>query len=366
MGAALATTGINTSAIRALQAEKVVKQVANLVKFARFIGKPGDKDALIYHPRDKHLKANEKGGTVDIPLRRVDTGARLTPGYDYEKQGDVIPYSTSQLTIALRGRPFQAPGEYETQKSIIDGRAQVTEDAWVWEAADQDKFLMESLRVTTPQATFPDKSGRSASTNQYNVEYLGSATDWNSIQAGDTLTYRGLLRMKAHFQNRGIRPARFGGKRGYVVVLPLGAIFDLKMDPEFRENALYTLPSSKEHPFWSGWGEEFVAQVAGMWIFQDLRPAFGGGDCSFLHIEDAGAWWKFQGFFMGAQGVAYYKQKGPFYFERLWNHDQNFECSVRTYDGVVKPVLNMGAINTTTSLKDYGLGFVMGGCTDVT
>jgi len=350
MGAALSTTGINTSAIRTLQAAKVIRQAANLVKVAKFVGKPGDENSPIYVP----LSRFEKGGYVEVPLRRVDTAARLTPGYMYEQQGDVIPFSTSQITLALRGRPFQAPGEYETMKSVIDAREQLTKDAGDWEAADVDKFIIESLRVTTPQATFPAKSARRPGTtsSQYMVEYLGDSYDWNSITAADTLTAAGLSKAKRYFQKNGFRMARFGGKYGFLVWLPIEATFDLQQDPEFKEKATYTLPRSEDHPFWKGWGDEFFARYDGMWLFQDLRPAFGGTDTTFLYTDESGDFMKFEGLFLGAQGIAYYKQKGPIYFERLWNHDQNFECSVRTYDGVCKTVLNMGTINTTSNIKD--------------
>ena len=356
--AALSTTGINTSAIRALQAAKVVRQAANLVKVAKFIGKPGDDTAPIYNPLSKF----EKGGTVDVPLRRVDTAARFTVGHNYEEQGDVIPYSTSALTLALRGRPFQAPGEYETQKAIIDAREQLTKDQGDWEAADIDKFIIESLRVITPQATFPVRSARRPGTTtvQYLVEYLGDAADWNSITASDTLSAQGLSRAKRYFQKNGIRMARFGGMSGYLVWLPIEATFDLQNDEEFKTKATYTLPRGEDHPFWKGWGDEFFARYDGMWLFQDLRPAFGGDDTTFLYTDETGDFMKFEGLFLGAQAASYYKQKGPIYFERLWNHGQNFEVSVRTYDGIVKNVLNLGAINTTTNIKDYGLGYILG------
>lgn len=357
--AALSTTGINTSNIRTLQASKVIRQAANLVKVAKFIGKPGDDMSPIYTPLSKF----EKGGYVEVPLRRVDTAARFTVGHNYEEQGDVIPFSTSQITLAARGRPFQSPGEYETMKAVIDAREQLTKDAWEWEAADIDKFLIESLRVTTPQATFPTKSNRSASTNAYNVEYLGDAEDWNTITASDTLTAQGLSRAKRYFQKRGVRMARFGGMSGYLVWLPIEATFDLQRDSEFKDKAMYTLPRGEDHPFWKGWGDEFFARYDGMWLFQDLRPAFGGSDTTFLYTDETGDFMKFEGLFLGAQGVAYYKQKGPIYFERAWNHGQNFEVSVRTYDGVCKTVLNLGAINTTTSTRDYGLGYILGGAT---
>jgi len=358
MGAAISTTGINTSAIKALQAAKVIRQAANLVKVAKFVGKPGDDMSPIYVP----LPRFEKGGTVDVPLRRVDTGSALTPGYTYEEQGDVIPFSTSKLTLALRGRPFQAPGEYETMKSVIDARAQLTKDAWEWEAADIDRFIIEGLRVTTPQSTFPERSARrpTVTTSQYLVEYLGDAASWTAITAADTTTGSGLSRAKRYFQKNGVRMARFGGMSGYLVWLPLEATMDLQDDPEFVKKATWTLPRSEDHPFWTGFGDEFFARYDGMWLFQDLRPAFGGTDTTFLYTDESGDYMKYEGVFLGAQGCAYYKQKGPIYFERLWNHDQNFENSVRTYDGIVKTVLNLGAINDTSNIKDYGLGYICG------
>ena len=359
--AALSTTGINTSAIRDLQTAKVIKQAANLVKVAKFIGKPGDDSAVIFNPLGKF----EKAGTVQVPLRRVDTADRFTVGHNYEQQGDVVPFSTSAITLALRGRPFQAPGEYETMKSVIDAREQLTKDAWEWDAADLDKFLIESLRVATPQATFPARSARrpGTTTSQYLVEYLGSASEWNNITAGDTLTAQGLSRAKRYFQKNGVRMARFGGKSGYLVWLPLEATFDLQNDAEFKNKATYTLPRSEDHPFWKGWGDEFFARYDGMWLFQDLRPAFGGTDTTFLYTDETGEYMKFEALFLGAQAASYYKQKGPYYFERLWNHNQNFECSIRTYDGVCKNVLNLGDINTTTNIRDYGLGYIMGAAT---
>jgi len=361
MAAALSSTGINTSAIRDLQTAKVVRQVANLVKVAKFIGPPGDPNWPIFTP----VPSMEKAGTVQVPLRRVDTSGAVAVGSNYEEQGTVIPYSTSQLTIAERGRPFQDVGLYENMKSVIDTRAQLTMDLTDWEAADIDRFIIEGVRVTTPQATFPARSARrpGTTTSQYLVEYLGDAGDWNGIQASDTLTAQGLSKAKRYFQKNGVRIATFGGKTGYLCWLPLEATFDLMSDPEFKEKANFTLPRSTEHPWWKGFGDEFFARYDNIWLFQDIRPAFGGTDTTFLYTDESGNFMKFEGLFLGAQAISYYKQKGPIFFERLWNHNHNFEASVTTYDGVAKNVLNLGTINTTTNIRDYGLGYIVGGAT---
>lgn len=363
MAAALSTTGINTTAIRDLQSAKVVRQVSNLVKVKKFVGPPGDDSWPIFSPIPQH----EKAGTIQVPLRRADTVARSAVGENFEEQGAVIPFSTSAITLAMRGRPFQAPMEYETMKSIIDARAQVTKDIGDWESADVDKFIIESLRVSTPQATFPIRSARRPETtdSQYLVEYLGDSSQWNDIAVTDTLTGRGLSRAKRYFQKNGVRMANFGGMSGYLVWLPIEATFDLMNDPEFQAKANYTRPRSEDHPWWKGWGDEFFCRYDGMWLFQDLRPTFGGTDTTFLYTDISGDYVKFEGIFLGAQAASYYKQRGPIYFERYWNHNMNFEASVRTYDGICKNVLNLGAINTTSNIKDYGLGYICGSATKV-
>jgi len=364
MSDALSTTGINTSAIRTVQSAEVVRQAANLVKFSKFIGKPGDENAVIFNP----LSKMEKGKYVEIPLRRVDNTDANSAGELLEQSGDVIPYSTSQITIAERVKVFQEPGLYEKMTTVIDTRKQITKDLADWEAAKLDQMLIEGIRVATPQATLPARSARrpATTTSRYLVEYLGNASDWNHITSDCGITGAGLSRAKRYFQKNGVRPAKFGGMSGYLLLLPIEACMDLQQDPEFQLKAKDTLPRSEDHPFWKGFGDEFFARYDGMWIFQDLRPAFGGSDTTFLYTDETGDFMKFEGIFMGAQGVAYYKQAGPNYFERLWNHNHNFEASVSTFDGVVKTVLNLGDINDTTNIREYGVGYVCGKATKIT
>ncbi len=348
------TASVPTTALVALQTAEVIRQASEKERFKRFVGAAGDKSSLIYSPRMEDVKAN----TFYVPLRRVDTTASLDPGSNLEEQGTPIPFSTSYGTIAERVQVFQEAGEYEKMKTVINTRKHVTQDASDWIAAYTDKFLLDGATVTTPQATFPEKGSRSDSA--YNVEYAGPASDWDNLATGSEFTFHGLMRMKNYMEIRGIRPARFGGRSGYLLILPSQACYQLQIDTEFVKAAQYTLPRSEDHPFWSGWGEEFFARVDNVWIFKDLSPAFGGSDATFLHTESAGDLLKCEGLFMGAQALAYAKTKGPIYFERVWNHNQNFECSIRIYDGICVPTLNLGAVNTTTTTRQYGLGYWMG------
>ena len=346
---------INTTSIKTIQSEKVIRQAMDEVIIANLMGAVGDDNAFIYVPEKEH----EMGGYVMVPTRRVDTGAAKAAGADYERTGTRIPYSASQITIAERGRPFRDAGKYETNQSVINTRKQIEMDMKNWYASELDKFLINSVVVTTPAATLP----ASGETSSYNVAYVGDAVSWNSIGAEHAITAKSISYAKRVAQKRGLRKGKLpNGQMGYILFLPVEATFQLKFDQLFMQQAQFTLPRGEDHMFWKGNGPFPWAIYDGVFLIEDLRSSFGGDDTTFLHVEDMdpNGYIKFEGIMLGAQGIAYYKQEGPNYWEEIRNHGTEFEASVRVYDGVCKPQINLGAINTSTTVRDHGVLYFMG------
>jgi len=353
----MTNTVINTTSIRTVQSSKVIRQAMDEIIVAKLIGPPGDDNSIIYQPLSKF----EKGGYVMVPTRRVDTGAALAAGADYERTGTRIPYSASQITLAERGRPFRDAGKYETNQAVINTREQITLDMKNWYASEWDKFLIDALIVTTPAATLPAAAGMADSS--YNVDYVGDASDWAGLGAEHQITAQSISRAKRVAQKRGIRKAKLpNGAMGYVMFLPIEATFALKLDTEFMQQAQFAMPRSEQHMFFTGNGPFPWAVYDGVFLIEDLRASFGGDDTTFLHVEDMtpSPFIKFEGLLLGAQAIAYYKQEGPNYWEEIRNHGREFEASVVVYDGVCKPQINFGAINTSTSVRDVGVLYFCG------
>ena len=342
---------LNSENVKTLYQTKVIVQSDPLRFWGPLIGKKGDKNAFVYVPDKRH----EHGNSVVIPLRKSVTDDAITDGGTYEGQGKKPILSSVSITIHEYGQVFGGHGTYEEGQTDIDLRDECADDASEWYPANFDKNGFTTLNVTTPQATFPSLADRGSS--QYNVEYGNDATSWNDLDAADKLTPKGISRMKVFFKKRGIRPGQVSpNEKAYIYIGPSEALFDLQHHPDYKDAITDAMRRNDNHILFRGHGLNPWGMWDNVYLVEDSRPVYGGDHGTFLHVTDEGTFIKYEGLFLGAQGIAWYERKVITWFERLWDHDRKFEVSVHSEYGFAKTVLNRGTLASPDN-RDYGAGY---------
>jgi hypothetical protein len=324
--------------------------------WSKLIGGEGDADALVFKSPERFKNTY----TWRVPLLKAVTADALEDGADYEGQGNTLVYSYTDIVKNERGQVFGTIKEFENDKAAFDIREDAVKQAGSWHTQDFDKKLFSI--ATLAYASLPTKAARD--TSQYNVHFCGDATSWGTITAAHKLTRKEIAKGKMYFYGkRGLRPCKVGNFYGGVLVLPPGAAYDLyEEDSTIQEQLLHALPSSEDHQFFKGRGLNPTGYVDGVLIVTDQRPVYGGDDGSFLITQDQSTYQRFEGLFLGAQALAYGEWKPITYFEREFQHGRNVEISVHSVYGAEKPVINLGTLNSSSN-RDYGVGYIVGGCT---
>lgn len=352
----MANVIINSTSEVRLYEDKIIAQMESNSFFAPMIGEKNDDNAFIYRPDEMY----KKGRYWTVPLRKAVTDDAIEDGGTFEGQGKKSIVSTVDIEINERGQVFGGQTTFEELKTILNLREIHYQEAWQWAVQDHDKKIFSAAVLAT--SSLPSRSARS--TSQYNVEYLGRASSWDDMSDASLITAKGISRAKNYFQTyRGIRPANIApGRQAFILILPSEACHQLQNEDEDFQNALaMTLPRSEDHIFFKGHGLNPWGAWDGVVIVEDKRPVYGGTDKTFLTTEfpDDADYMKFQGLFMGAQGLGYAEWMDITWFERLWDHNRKFEVSVDRAFGAVKTVINLGTL-TVPSNRDYGIGYLCG------
>lgn len=353
----MANQHLNTNNIKTIFDTYVIAQVEQFSFFKKLVGEKADQNAFVYHPSD----AFRTGKTWRVPLRKALSGSVIEDGGTYEGQGEKMVYSNTDLTANERGFVVGEFSDFETMQSDIDMLGEAKQALGERHIADHDEKVFSGL--TLAHATLPSLSERD--TSQYNVHFVTGAEDWGSIAVAHKLTRNEVVKAKMYFETvRGIRPGTWGSFTGHILLLPSGACFDLfEEDPKIREELLHALPADERHVLFTGRGWNPVGMIDGTMIVKDARPVYGGSDYTYLITQDMTAYQKFEGVFMGAQGVAYAEWLPmTTWFERKYDHGRKTEISVRNIIDAEKAVVNLGTLNSASN-RDYGVGYVCGACT---
>jgi hypothetical protein len=355
----MVNVAVDTGNIRKIYTDRLMMEHADELIVGSLIGEVGDLTAPIIVPHPK----NDKGRTVGVPLLNLDTGEPSAEGADIEGTGTVPVYSSTAITVTEKPKAFKTPGRYESNQAVMNAREDIIVRMKEWAAAYIDKQIIQAARNTTPAASFPARASRS--TSYYNVEYIGDVETWNDITIDNKLSARTLSKAKRYFQLRNIAPCKFRGMRRYLVFLPSEALFDLQFDEEFRDTAKQVLPPSKDHPLWADRGLQPEFDYDGMLLINDLRPAFGSTNKTYLHVDPMTnqQFIKFEAIFMGAGALAYYDRFGWEYSEKLSQARRVFEAYAVIENGVAIPKIQLsGSVNSVTDsdYRHYGIGYICG------
>src|SRR4030042_1180199 len=149
---------VNTANIVTHYSAKVIAQAETYEMFRPLIGKPGDKNAIIFQPPENWAD----GKTCRVPLRKAVTTAALEDGADYEGQGQKSLMSETDITANERGQVFGSIGTFEELQTVVNLRDEHADEAAQWWAQDFDgKFFTQmSLAVGSLPAKGDSKIGR--------------------------------------------------------------------------------------------------------------------------------------------------------------------------------------------------------------
>jgi len=345
----MANISVNTDNIVTRYSSRVIARMEELRVFQPLIGKKGDKNSFIYIPPDEYK--DNSGKYCNVPLLKGSTASALEDGATYENAGTAVILSTSQIVANERGQVWQGPTHYERIQSVVDFREEITNDAASWFAADFDKNIITKI-----------SKNPSSFTSQNNVYYCGGVDSWADLDQSCGITPEDISKAKRYFAKRGIRPGLVGpNKYGYILILPSEAIVDLKYKEKYWDALISALPRSEDNTIFKGSALNPFGYWDGVYLVEDLRPVYGGETGTFLITEEVSesGILKYEGLFLGAQGIAYAEWLPITWYERIYDHNRKFEISVRSIYGVVKTAINLGTLNSE-SKRDYGIGYFCG------
>lgn len=353
----MANVILNSTAEVRLYEDKIIAQIENYSVLYPLIGMPNDDNALIFRPSEMY----KKGQTWTVHLRKAVTDAALEDGADYEGNGKKSIISTSDITQNERGQVFGGQTTFEEMKTILNLREIHYQEAKNWAVYDFDKSGYDALKLAT--GSLPTRANRSSS--QYNVEFVNNANSWADLGTDNIISAKSISKAKKYFQTkRGIRPARItkNSGMGYMLILPPEATYQLGQEDTDYQSALHrVMPRREDHILFKGQGLNPWGAWDGVVIVEDNRPVYGGTSGTFLHTEEEteGEFIRFEGIFMGAQGLAFARWTDLTWFERIFQHGRKFEVSVNQTIGWVKPVINLNTLDSATN-RDYGIGYLCG------
>lgn len=352
----MANVVVNTANVATAYSSRVIAQAELMEVMRPLIGKEDNKNSFIYKAPEKF----RKGGTCRVPLRKAVTTAALEDGATYEGQGQKSLMSETDITLNERGQVFGGFSTYEERQTVVNLREEHTQEAEYWWAQDFDKHIIEAIDLAT--TSLPAQAGRAAS--QYNVYYCGHADGWDSMDETHKITGQEISRAKLYFmQQRGIRPAEIApGYNGFILFLTGEATLALGWEEKFRTELVNALPRNEDHIFMKGRGLNPWGYWDGVYIISDIRPVYGSTDFTFLQTENVtdGDFQRFEGIFLGAQGIAFHEWKPVTWFERVWDHGRKYEVSVSGEWAVAKTVIDLNATLGGGTDRDYGIGYLCG------
>ena len=353
----MANVVINSTSEVRLYESRIIAQLEEQSVVWPMVGEESDMDSLIYKPAEMH----KHGRYWTVPLRKAVTTVAIEDDNTLEGQGQKSIVSTTDIEINMRSQVFGGQHRFEELKTILDLREIHYQEAKQWSTYDFDYKAYTTARLA--YVSLPARDARADS--QYNVEYGNEAADWPSMDLSCYITSKDIARAKLYFaSNRGIRPARIGaGQYGYILILPSEACYALAQeDTKFQTALKDAMPRSEDHIFFRGHGLNPWGYWDGVYIIQDQRPVYAADDNrTFLITEDeeAGGFMRFEGIFLGAQGLAYAEWERLTWFERIWDHNKKFEVSISRTFSFAKTVINLNTLDSPSN-RDYGVGYLCG------
>lgn len=350
----MANVILNSDAEVRLYEARVIAQVEKYSVLYPLIGMEDDDNSLIFKPSEMY----KKGNLWTVHLRKAVLDPALEDGADYEDQGKQSIISTVNIVQNERGMVFGGQKTFEEMKTILNLREIHYMEAKNWHINDFDVAGFAKMKLAT--GSLPTRAARAAS--QYNVEFTNEGNSWGALTDANMITAKSISRAKKYFQvKRGIRAARITKNSGfgYMLILPPEATFVLgQEDVDFKGALEKVLPRKEDHILFKGHGLNPWGAWDGVVIVEDSRPVYGGATGTFLNTEEesSAGYIRFQGIFMGAQGLAFARWTDMSWFERINQHGRKFEVSVNHTVGWVKTVINLNTL-ASPSNRDYGIGY---------
>lgn len=364
-----------TTEQKTVWSRKLWREIMSQTFITRFLGK--DHNSMIQHITE--LTKDERGDRAVMTLVAELTGDGAMGDSTLEGNEEAINVFDKVITIDQLRNANRTSGRMADQRSIVTFRntSKSVLANWYADRIDQLAFLtMSGIDYTL----HTDGSTRPVNTAGYNFSDLAFASDvsapttnrhlrWdnasNSLMAGDTtavtaadtLSYEALVRARAHMKERHVRGIRNAnmptGDIFHVFVTPSG-MADLRMDPKYRENVLWSGPRSKE-------GEMFKGAVTIM--------ADGFAIHEYHHVYDtrgaaAGSKWGSAGdvdgqrvLICGAQALGMGDLGLPTWTEEDFDYKNKIGIAISKITGFVKPQFRTtnGGRSLSAADEDFGV-----------
>lgn len=265
--------GALTTEQKTVWSRKLWREAMSRSFLTKFLGK--DHNAMIQHITE--LTKDERGDSAVMTLVPELVGDGVVGDYELEGNEEEIKAFDKKIGLDQLRNANRSKGRMADQRSIVQFRSTSKSvlSNWYADRIDQVAFLTMS---GIPYTKFTNGADRPVLATGKNLGDLAFASDvaapsagrhlrWasatNEILEGDTtaitaddkLSYEALVRARAYMKERHVRgipnSTMPSGDLFHVFVTPSG-MADLRLDPKYRENVLYSAPRTKNGEMFTG------------------------------------------------------------------------------------------------------------------
>lgn len=265
--------GALTTEQKTVWSRKLWREAMSRSFLTKFLGK--DHNSMIQHVTE--LTKDERGDSAVMTLVPELVGDGVVGDYELEGNEEEIKAFDKKIGLDQLRNANRSKGRMADQRSIVQFRSTSKSvlSNWYADRIDQIAFLTMS---GIPYTKFTNGADRPVLATGRNLGDLGFASDvvapsagrhlrWSDadgdiaegdtslITSADKLTYEALVRARAYMKEKHVRgipnSTMPSGDLFHVFVTPSG-MADLRLDPKYRENILYSAPRSKNNETFTG------------------------------------------------------------------------------------------------------------------
>lgn len=316
------------------------------------------------------LKRDEKGARAVITLIHDLEGDGVAGDRTLEDNEEEVTSSDQVIQIDQLRHANRHEGTMADQRSVVNFRKESKDVLayWLADRWDQMAFLTLAGIAFTQK---PDGSTRVGS----DLPFLAFAGDvaaptsrrfgrWdatagtvvlgggtNTVTATDTISYKALVRTRAHMKNEYIRGIKGNGGPDdvyHVFVTPNG-MATLKLDADYLSSVRQAMPRGTDNPFWAGG----IPTIDGMVVHEFRHVPNTQGVASGSKYGAAGTIEGQQVLFCGAQAGAFADIGNPKWVEKFFDYDNQPGIAVGKIAGLLKPKFR--SIYASNTIQDFGV-----------
>lgn len=306
-------------------ATTLFREVSKQIYFTPFMGKPGDKNAII-HVETTLEKKPGKDVTFGLIMKLTEDG--VVDNQVLEGNEEAILSYSQTVTLTRRRHAVRDEGEFEDQKFMIKFRKEGRGVLSIWMAEVLNSACFTALSAS-PTRTLREDTAESWEIN------TPLATLKANLAAADVVTPAGisaakrLAKIPAGSSEVKMYPVSVEGKMYYVMILHPDSMYDLAKDSTWTQAAREALTRGPDNPIFSG--ANYLWDGVVIHEHEDIPTADDGGGAT-IH------WTQNQ--FLGRQALLFARCKRPKWVEKKFDYDDQVGIATAVIYAVEKATFN--------------------------